>query len=177
VASLGAAIVVTRLAVGAAAGGGALGTAPIPTGTGPWQATVESARESKGQQIATLVVTPSGAGATADAGAAVTPAAGGPATNSATASSVTCSAVAPAFPRLVAGDRVVWSGRIRPLGDSTYEAWLAAQGIAATCEPTELAVVGHDDSPAGRLEGFRQASGDCLQRVLPEPEAGSPPRS
>ncbi len=172
VASLGAAIVVTRLAVGAAAGGGALGTAPIPTGTGPWQATVESARESKGQQIATLVVTPSGAGATADAGAAVTPAAGGPATNSATASSVTCSAVAPAFPRLVAGDRVVWSGRIRPLGDSTYEAWLAAQGMAATCEPTELAVVGHDDSPAGRLEGFRQVSGDWLQRVLPEPEGG-----
>jgi competence protein ComEC len=168
VASLGAAIVVTRLAAGAAAGGaggGDLpGTAPLlPTGTGPWQATVESARASKGQQIATLAVSVPEAGA-AEGGAAGAAARAGPA--------VTCSAVAPAFPRLLAGDRITWSGRVRPLGDSDYEAWLAAQGVAATCEPTELAVVGHDDSPAGRLEGLRQASGDWLQRVLPEPEGG-----
>lgn len=171
VASLGAAIVVTRLAAGAAVGGAAggdlPGTAPLPTGTGPWQATVESARESKGQQIATLAVLVPEAGAAEDgaaAGALAVAARAGPA--------VTCSAVAPAFPRLLAGDHITWSGRVRPLGDSDYEAWLAAQGIAATCEPTELAVVGHDESPAGRLEGLRQASGDWLQRVLPEPEGG-----
>jgi competence protein ComEC len=164
VASLGAAIVVTRLAVGAAAGvaagGGLPATAPLPTGTGPWQATVEGARESKGQQIATLAVSAPAAGADSAAWAAEAD------------PTLTCSAVAPAVPRLLAGDRITWSGRVRPLGDSEYEAWLAAQGIAATCEPTELAVVGHDDSPAGRLEGFRQASGDALQRVLPEPEGG-----
>jgi competence protein ComEC len=154
--ALGAAIVVARLTVGGA-GGSSPGTAPLPAGTGPWQATVESARQSKGQQIATLVVTGSDAGSAADAGAGAT---------------VRCSAAAPGYPRLLAGDRVVWSGRVRPLGDSGYETWLAAQGIAATCEPTELTVVGHDDSPAGRLEGFRQASGDSLQRVLPEPEGG-----
>ena len=170
VASLGAAIVVTRLAFGAvagpAAGAGLPGAAPLPAGTGPWQATVESAHASKGQQIATLSVS------VPDAGAGAGRAQGRPRGAAGTGATVTCSAVAPAFPRLLAGDRVTWSGRVRPLGDTDYEAWLAAQGIAATCEPTELAVVGHDDSPAGRLEGFRQASGDALQRVLPEPEGG-----
>jgi len=154
VAALGAAVVVARLAVGAA-GGGASGAAPLPHGSGTWQATVESARESKAQQLATLSVAGSGAEAGVGGGA-----------------TVRCSAVAPAFPRLLAGDRVEWTGRVRPLGDSSYEAWLAAQGIAATCEPTQLTVTGHDDSPVGRLEGFRQASGDALQRVLPEPEGG-----
>jgi competence protein ComEC len=155
VAALGATVIVARLAVGAVAGGGSPGTAPLPTGSGPWRATVESARESKGQQLVTLTLAGSGAGTGAGTGA-----------------TVSCSAVAPAFPRLVAGDSVTWTGRVRPLGDSGYEAWLAAQGIAATCELAELTIVGHDDSPAGRLEGFRQASGDALQRVLPEPEGG-----
>jgi competence protein ComEC len=191
IAALGAAIVAARLAGGAVLGGSSPGVAPLPTGTGPWQATVESARQSKGQQIATLVVSMPSAGTDANAAAgdsspgavaAADPAAGpaasaaadpaSAAAGSAAGSSVTCSALAPSFPRLVAGDLVTWSGRIRALGDSDYEVWLAAQGIAATCEPTELAVVGHDDSPAGRLEGLRQASGDWLQRVLPEPEGG-----
>jgi competence protein ComEC len=177
VASLGAAIVAARLAVGAVTGGISPGTAPLPTGTGPWQATVESARESKGQQIATLAVSVrqagSAAGSTAGAAAGAGSTAGAAAgAGSAASPAVTCSAVVPAFPRLIAGDRVTWSGRIRPLGGSDYEVWLAAQGIAATCEPTVLAVVGHDDSPAGRLEGLRQASGDWLQRVLAEPEGG-----
>jgi len=162
VAALGAAIVVARLAV-AGAGGGAPGEAPLPQGSGTWQATVESARESKGQQLATLTLESSGAEASGGANGGA---------SSGSGATVRCSAVAPAFPRLLAGDRVEWTGRIRPLGDSDYETWLAAQGIAATCEPTELTVTGHDDSPAGRLEGFRQASGDALQRVLPEPDGG-----
>jgi len=157
VAALGAALVVARLAVAGA--GGTPGAAPLPQGSGTWQATVESARESKGQQLVTLTVAASGAEASGVA-------------SSGSGATMRCSAVAPAFPRLLAGDRVEWTGRVRPLGDSDYEAWLAAQGIAATCEPTELTVTGHDDSPAGRLEDFRQASGDALQRVLPEPDGG-----
>ena len=168
-AAVGAAVVAARLAVGAASGGDAPGTAPLPGGTGPWQATVASARESKGQQLVTLVVSGPAANSSAPPlnGPVATP---GPVASPGAA--VRCSAVVPAYPRLVAADRVAWSGRVRPLGDSPYELWLAAQGISATCEPTELAVVGHDDSPAGRLEGFRQVSGDWLQRVLPEPEGG-----
>ena len=146
-ASLGAGLVAARLAVGLIVGSG---TAPpestsLPPGTGPWLATVESAHEASGQQIATISV--------ADV-------------------PVRCSAQMPVYPRLIGGDTVSWSGRIRALTDSDYDRYLAAQGIAASCEATELTVVRHDDSPAGRLEALRQASGDALQRVLPEPEGG-----
>jgi competence protein ComEC len=145
VAALGAAFVVARLAVGAAAGGGSPGTVRFPTGAGTWQATVVSAHTTKGMQIATLVMA---------------------------APPLTCSAQLPAYPRLIAGDTVSWSGRVRPLTASDYDNWLASQGISASCQATDLELRGHDDSPAGALESFRQSSGDALQRVLPEPEGG-----
>lgn len=148
VAALGAAIVAARLAAGAALGGaagGSPGTAPLPAGTDTWQATVIGAHATKGVQIATIEIA---------------------------APPLTCSANLPAYPRLIGGDVVSWSGRIRPLTQSAYDDWLASQGITASCEATEVALLAHDDSPAGRLEGFRQASGDALQRVLPEPEGG-----
>jgi competence protein ComEC len=145
-AALGAALIVARLAVGVVVvGHGADGPPVLPAGTGSWQAGVESAHVAKGQQIATIRL--------ADP-------------------PLLCSAQFPAFPRLIAGDAVTWSGRIRPLTDSDYDRYLAAQGIGAKCEATSLTVVGHDDSPAGRLEAFRQASGDALQLVLPEPAGG-----
>ena len=146
-ASLGASLVAARLAIGLIVGSGTATpeSTSLPPGTGPWLATVESAHETSGQQIATIFV--------ADA-------------------QVRCSAQMPVYPRLIGGDTVSWSGRIRALTDSDYDRFLAAQGIAASCEATELTVVSHDDSPAGRLEALRQASGDALQRVLPEPEGG-----
>jgi competence protein ComEC len=147
VASMGASLVAARLAVGLLSGSG---TAPhestsLPPGNGPWLATVESAHESKGQQIATI---------------------------SLAEPAVRCSAQMPAYPRLIGGDTVSWSGRIRALTDSDYDRFLAAQGIAASCQATDLTLVRHDDSPAGRLEALRQASGDALARVLPEPDGG-----
>ncbi len=145
-ASLGAALIVARLVVGLAIGGGGPdGPMPLPAGTGSWRASVESAHVAKGQQIATIHL--------ADP-------------------PLLCSAQFPAYPRLIAGDAVTWSGRIRPLADSDYDRYLAAQGIVAQCEATSLTVVSHDDSPAGHLEAFRQASGDALQLVLPEPGGG-----
>lgn len=146
-ASLGASLVAARLAIGLVAGSGAAppGATSLPPGTGPWTARVESAHETKGQQIATISV-------------ADTP--------------VRCSAQMPAYPRLIGGDTISWSGRIRPLGDSDYDRFLAAQGISASCQATDLAIVRHDDSPAGWLEALRQASGDALERVLPSPEGG-----
>ena len=145
VAALGAAVVVARLAVGAAAGGGSPAAAPLPTGAGTWQATVVSAHTTKGLQIATIELTEP---------------------------PLTCSAQLPAYPRLIAGDAIRWSGRFRPLTESEYDLWLASQGISALCQATDLTLVQHDNSPAGALENFRQASGDALQRVLPEPEGG-----
>jgi competence protein ComEC len=146
-ASLGAALVAARLSIGLVIGSG---TAPpettsLPPGTGPWLAAVESAHETNARQIATLSL--------ADP-------------------PVRCSALMPAYPRLIGGDTVSWSGRIQALTQSDYDRFLAAQGITASCEATTLAVVRHDDSPAGRLEALRQSSGDALQRVLPEPEGG-----
>jgi competence protein ComEC len=145
-ASLGAALIVARLVVGLVVGGQATDGPPtLPAGTGSWQASVESAHVAKGQQIATISL--------ADP-------------------PLLCSAQFPAYPRLIAGDAVTWSGRIRPLTDGDYDRYLAAQGIGAQCEATSLTVVCHDDSPAGHLEAFRQASGDALQLVLPEPAGG-----
>jgi competence protein ComEC len=146
VAALGAALVAARLAAGiAASGAGTPGPAPLPTGTGTWQATVETAHTTRGQQVTTIDL--------ADP-------------------PIRCSALMPAYPRLAYGDAISWTGRVRALTDSDYDRFLDAQGIAATCDATGLTLLRHDDSPAGRLEALRQASGDALQRVLPEPEGG-----
>ncbi len=146
VATLGAALVAGRLAAGVAvAGVGSTGSTPLPVGTGTWQATVDSAHTTRGQQVVTIDM--------ADP-------------------PVRCSALMPAYPRLTYGDVVSWTGRVRALTDSDYDRYLDAQGISATCDATSLSLLRHDDSPAGRLEALRQASGDALQRVLPEPEGG-----
>jgi len=147
VASVGASLVAARLAIGLVFGSGAAPpeSTSLPPGTGPWPATVESAHTSSGQQLATIALT------------------GRP---------LRCSAQMPAYPRLIGGDTISWSGRIRPLTESGYDLFLAAQGIDASCEATALTIVAHDESPAGRLESLRQSSGDTLQRVLPEPEGG-----
>ncbi len=146
-ASLGAALVAARLAIGLMVGGGPgpVETTTLPEGAGPWNAAVESAHTTKGLQIATIDL--------AD-------------------SPLRCSAQFPAYPRLIAGDIVRWSGRVQPLQDGDYDRYLAAQGIGATCEGTDVALVRHDDSLSGRLEAIRQTSGDALQKVMPEPEGG-----
>ncbi len=147
VASLGAAMVAARLAVGLAIGAGAAPAETTSTSpdTGPWLATVESAHETNGRQMATIALAER---------------------------ATTCSAQLPVYPRVIGGDTISWSGSIRPLTESDYDRFLASQGIAASCQATDLAIVRHDESPAGRLEAVRQSSGDALQRVLPEPEGG-----
>jgi competence protein ComEC len=146
-ASLGAALVAARLSIGLVVGSGSgpPASTPLPAGTGPWPARVQSAHQARGQQIATL---------------------------SLAAPPILCAAQLPAYPRLIAGDTISWSGHVRALTDGDYDRFLAAQGITASCEATEATVVSHDDSPAGRLEALRQASGDALERVLPEPGGG-----
>jgi competence protein ComEC len=145
-ASLGAALVVARLALGVVLGSGAeTGPAALPIGTGTWQATVASAHVVKGQQLATIRIEQP---------------------------ALLCAAQFPVNPRLGAGDTITWTGRFRPLTGGEYDLWLASEGIAASCQATEMTLLRHDDSPFGLLESFRQSSGDALQRVLPEPEGG-----
>ncbi len=146
VVAVGAAAVVLRLTLGTMlAGGGPAGPVPLPAGSGTWQATVTSAHTKNGQQIATIQ--------TAEP-------------------TLLCAAQFPALPRLTAGDTVSWTGWFAPLADSDYDRWLASSGVDATCQARDMTLVRHDDSAAGRIEGFRQASGDALQRVLPEPGGG-----
>jgi competence protein ComEC len=148
VAALGAALVAARLAVGVVVGGDpspAASSPTLPSGSGPWHARVESAHISKGRQIANLTLDETDA---------------------------RCSALMPADPRLIAGDRIEWSGRIKELGDGDYERFLAAQGLDASCEAESFSIRSHDASPGGWLEGFRQASGDAIQSVVPEPGGG-----
>ena len=142
---LGAALIAARLAVGAVAEGPPRPPPAMPLASGEWQARVESVRLAKGWQLATLDVD---------------------------SPPIRCSALLPAYPRLLAGDTVDWSGGFVSLDSSSYSTYLAAQGISATCQVRGFSVAAHDLSPGGRLEAFRQASGDALERVLPEPAAG-----
>ena len=148
-AALGAALIAARLALGLAAGEAGPGfeprPAPLPGEAGTWRATVAASQIVSGQQLATLSVA---------------------------APRVTCAGQLAAYPRLAAGDSIEWTGRFRPLRDSDYDRWLESRGISARCDATAFSITGHDTSPAGRLEELRQASGDGLQRVLPEPEGG-----
>ena len=150
VTSVGAAMVAARLSLGIAVGGGVgsgSGDAatPLPLGTGPWSTRVESAHIKNALQIATL---------------------------SFSGSRLECSAQLPVWPRLIPGDSISWSGRVRALGDDEYDRYLAGRGIAATCEATSMTLVSHDETLRGQLEALRQATGDGLQKVLPEPEGG-----
>jgi competence protein ComEC len=144
IAGVGAALVTVRLAAGLVLSPPA-GPTSLPGGTGPWQSRVESVRVSKGDQLATIVLDGSG---------------------------IRCAARLPGFPELAAGDTIAWAGRVEALGTGSYAAYLADQGIAATCEGSRVEVLARDSSPLGRLEGLRQAAGDALQRVLPEPAGG-----
>ena len=95
VASLGASLVAARLSVGLVVGGAAPpDLKSLPAGTGPWPSTVQSAHEAKGQQTATI---------------------------SLSNLQVLCAAQLPAYPRLIAGDTISWSGQVRPLTDSDYD--------------------------------------------------------
>jgi len=149
-AALGAALVAARLSLGLVAGAAdpaAAGqwTGPLPAEAGTRPAIVLSARSVSGQQLATLhLLDPP----------------------------LDCAGQLAAYPRLSPGDRIDWTGRIRPLRDTSYDRWLASQGISARCDAAAFAVTNHDTSPLAHLEQLRQAAGDALQRVIPEPEGG-----
>jgi competence protein ComEC len=156
VATLGAALVVARLMLDIAgpaattaglpdAAGPASGIpTELPAGNGPWHSAVMTAHLSKGRQIATLAL---------DGG-------------------VRCAALMPADPRLTAGDRIEWTGRVEALTDSDYDRYVAGSGLDANCAADTMAVLAHDDSLAGRLERLRQSSGDAIQLVIREPAGG-----
>ncbi|HEY4189194.1 MAG TPA: DNA polymerase III subunit delta [Candidatus Limnocylindrales bacterium] len=139
---LGALLLGLRVLVGP----GAAATPPVPDGSGPWTAVVESVGSPKdGAQLARLRLR-------SESG------------------EVTVAATLPAFPSVAAGDLVDVGGRLRPPpDDDPYGDYLRRSGAAGSLDARTLTV--RDAAPVG-LQSLRDASGDALQRSLPEPEAG-----
>jgi hypothetical protein len=141
VAALGAALVAARLAVAMLLASGETAATQQNTATQPdaaqpassapaaataasgtYRARVAAAHLSKGRQIATLVLD---------------------------GERVACQALAPADPRLVAGDQIEWSGRVQALADGDYDRYLASLGLTASCTANAVRLISHDTSPAG----------------------------
>ncbi|MFL5756458.1 MAG: ComEC/Rec2 family competence protein [Chloroflexota bacterium] len=139
--ALGGALVGLRLvAVGAHV------APPLPTGSGPWVATVEAVGAPlRGSQRATVTV-PTDEG------------------------DERVAATLPAFPAVKSGDLIKVDGSLRPPTDDPYGAYLRRTGIVATLEARRLDVV--ETSSSLTVDGVRGAAGDALSRALPEPEAG-----
>jgi competence protein ComEC len=140
----GVALVALRLALN----GPALAPTSIPSGDGPWAASVVGIGSPRdGEQTATLALEPSG---------------------------LRVAATVPRYPELATGDRVSTSGRLEPLpsDDGGYGTYLRRIGVTATLRGRSLDRLAGDGSPAGVVESLRRSSGDALTRSLPEPEAG-----
>ncbi len=145
----------TLLALRVLAGPTAPPVAPLPEGSGPWTAVVESVGSPReGDQVARLLLR----------------AAPGPVTSS-DPGAVRVAATLPAFPTVRAGDTVEVSGRLRPPPDDDgYGEYLRRTGAAGSLDGRSVAVLA---PPAGlSLQPLRDAAGDTLRLALPEPEAG-----
>ncbi len=148
VVGLGAAAVAVRLVVG---GLEAPVTPDLPSGRGPWHATVEVGWAPRdGQQLARLRVTAS--------------AVQGP--------EWVVLAVLPRFPVVVPGDEILVSGSLRAFADDERGDSLRSSGMVGSIRAERMSVAPARPGPARWLDDFRRAAGDALARVLPEPAAG-----
>jgi competence protein ComEC len=139
----GATVLALRVLLGPAAPA----VPPLPNGSGPWTAVVESVGSPRdGAQVARLALS-------------VEP---GP---------VRVAATLPVFPAVRSGDTVEVRGRLRPPPeDDGYGEYLRRTGAAGSLDVRSLAVIA---PPAGlSLQPARDAAGDTLRLSLPEPEAG-----
>lgn len=146
---VGASAITFRIAVGAIVAPSPPGGGPLPAGSGPWPAIVESVGAPRaGQQQATLRLESGGQ---------------------------RVAATLPRYPAIVAGDRVVVGGSLRPPPPDGYGRYLARIGAVATLRARSLErepEPGGTGGPARALEALRTTSADGLALVLPEPEAG-----
>jgi len=84
----------------------------------------------------------------------------------------------PLYPRVVYGDRLLLRCRLEKppvFADFDYAAYLAAQGIGATCAWPEIVSLeaGKDQKGKGqKLFGYKRRALAIINRSLPEPEAG-----
>jgi competence protein ComEC len=122
---------------------------PIPSGDGPWSATVEAVGSPRdGTRPGTLVLDVEG----------------GP--------PVRVAATLPWYPEVVPGDRVEVAGRIRPPPQDEYGDYLAKIGALGTLRADSLDLLPPSGSLDRSLEGVRRAAAAGLDRSMPEPESG-----
>ena len=142
-AGAGAALIAVRVLIGPAAPA----VPPLPAGSGPWHAVVESVGSPRdGSQVARLALL-------VDPGA------------------VRVAATLPAFPGVRAGDTIEVRGRLRPPpDDDPYGEYLRRTGAAGSLDATGMDVVAAPDGLS--LQPLRDAAGDTLRASVPEPEAG-----
>ncbi len=143
-ASIGAAAVATRLAIG-----GVLTPPPptLPEGDGPWTARVAAIGAPRdGQQVATvqLVADPR----------------------------VTLAATIARYPEVHPGETVEIDGRVEPPPEGSYGDWLRRTGVLGTVTSRTVRVVAEDMGPGGRLAALRASADQALRLALPEPGAG-----
>jgi competence protein ComEC len=123
--------------------------AELPTGDGPWDATViATGSPREGRQAATIELVGTDA------------------------RTLRIAATLPRYPVIAPGQRVVVEGRLEPRPDSPYGAYLERVGIAGTILSRSLAVEPGPVEPGSALEALRRGAATALARVLPEPEAG-----
>jgi competence protein ComEC len=150
-AAVGALAIGIRLLLNAPAGGGGEADA-LPTGNGPWTATVEARGSDRdGQQLATLRI------AVADTGAT---------------RSWLVAATLPRYPEIEPGLRVTVDGSLRAPPTGPYGDYLRRIDVVGTLQSRSLAVNGSVDGAAAALERLRRGAGDALAAAIPEPEAG-----
>ena len=126
-----------------------VGPAALPTGSGPWTATVEAIGNPRdGKQVATVLVVLIGAPA------------------------VQTAITAPADPPMTVGDTVRLSGRLQTLPGDDYGAYLVRAGMDATLASRTLEVIDSGGSLGALVDRARRSAADGLAVALPEPEAG-----
>ena len=120
----------------------------LPTGNGPWTATVSTIGAPRAGQQPAVVELDSPPG-------------------------MRVAATLPLFPIVVPGDRVTLNGSLRapPVGDP-YGDYLIRIGVQATIRPSAMTVLPQDGTLARSLEGLRRGADRALQLAIPEPEAG-----
>jgi competence protein ComEC len=121
---------------------------PVPTGSGPWTATVESVGSVRdGSQVATLRL--------------------------AEPVDVRLAATLPRYPEIEPGMAVTVAGTVRPppSGDP-YGDYLRRTGVSGTLRARSLELGPLRVEPAAALERLRRGAGTALEAAIPEPEAG-----
>lgn len=120
----------------------------LPTGNGPWTATVSTIGAPRaGQQVAVVELdAPPG---------------------------MRVAGTMPGFPIVVPGDRVTLDGSLRaPPVDDPYGDYLIRIGVQATIRASKVTILLQDGNLTRSVEGLRRGADRALQLAIPEPEAG-----